>query len=138
MKKIIIFATLCFYSVTALSGETLSDGNYICKKGFLGFFRVDSLAINSLQDGSLQIDMDDRSYNISKDCQVTNSNVDKIEANCDKASNKLILSQKFKAYKESVTTSLSFEKIKGIVIVKEGEKSTHSNREIILICRPIN
>ena len=136
MKKLMTLAlmTLALYSITVSAGETL-NGDYICKKGFLGFKKVDSLAIHSLNDGSLQIDMEAANFNIARNCKVTN--IEKMQASCNKESNQIILTQKITEGRATITSTLSFEKIRGLVIVKEGEKSGHSSQEVILICRSI-
>lgn len=134
MKNLLLMITLALFSNSTFASSAL-EGNYLCKMGFLGFSVVDSLSIHTAKSGNLYIYMNEANFKISQDCQDLNGQNLKVE--CGNNKDKMTVTKQEKEYKGIVTTTLSFEKIRGMVIVKEEVHSRHGNDLTVLICRAV-
>ncbi len=134
MKKLII-VFIALYSTTSMA--SVLEGNYLCKKGFLGFTVVDSLSIQTAKSGSMHIYMNDADFKISQDCKVLNQS--DIKGACDSYKDKIVLTKVEQGYKNmTLTTTLSFEKLGDKVLVRETEKETGRGEDLtVLVCRPV-
>lgn len=131
MKKLFfLFAVLIMSK--AFSSEL--EGQYLCKKGFLGPFVVDTLTIQTAKSGNFYIMMNDRDFKLTPDCKISDK---KIQASCSENFDQVVLTKTEPDYKTTVVTKLTFSKLNSMVIVREEESSGYGNDLTILVCRPL-
>ena len=133
MKKFILILTLGVFSLPAFSANPL-EGDYACKIGFLRVFNTDSLSIQSGPSGSLIIHMNDDQYQINPRCQVQGHS--EIKSQCSEEG-RVTLVKTENGNKTKVVTTVTFEKIRSMVIVKESINNGHGNSLTVYVCRPL-